>query len=277
MKRSHRALLAQQTLQILDDGFYMLPDGRHIDLVKTIQATKEGTQLFDSDTLPSAPEAKYDRNADIEITAESTFEAIQRLAQGYAHVACLNFASAKNPGGGFLNGAQAQEEALARSSTLYHSLLVQGHYYESNRAHESCLYLDQLIVSPKVQFFRNDLGDLLESPVSATVVTAPAPNAGAVHSNEPLLVSEIEPRLNIRAELVVRAMALAQAEALVLGAWGCGVFRNDPHVVANAFALLVGPGGRYAKHFRKVVFAIYDPSGQGSNLMAFKQIFSAHI
>lgn len=273
MKRDYRAALAQQTLQILDDGFYSLPDGRRVDLAEALKVTLAGTRLFDASSLPAAPPPKYDGNAAIEVTAESTFEAIQRLAQDSAHVACLNFASAKNPGGGFLNGAQAQEEALARASTLYPSLLAQWHYYESNRAHESCLYLDQLIVSPEVHFFRDDSGTLLELPLSATVVTAPAPNAGAVHSNEPLHVAEIEPRLKQRAELVVRAMALAQAEALVLGAWGCGVFRNDPYTVAGAFAELIGSGGRYSRHFKKVVFAIYDPSGLGPNLTAFREVF----
>jgi len=31
---------------------------------------------------------------------------------------------------------------------------------------------------------------------------------------------------------------------LVLGAWGCGVFRNDPEVVAAAFVIICGASGR---------------------------------
>ncbi|MCP4113573.1 MAG: TIGR02452 family protein [Desulfobacteraceae bacterium] len=49
----------------------------------------------------------------IEVTTESTLEAAHRLIKEYNcnHIACLNFASAKNPGGGFSSGSQAQEES----------------------------------------------------------------------------------------------------------------------------------------------------------------------
>ena len=121
------------------------------------------------------------------MNSETTGEAITRLLGRGRHVGCLNFASAKYAGGGFLTGAQAQEEALACSSTLHPCLLKAPQYYAQNRAHRSTIYLDLIIHSPLVPFFRNDEGVLLEQPVLASVMTVPAPNAGAVMQNEPIL------------------------------------------------------------------------------------------
>jgi len=93
---------------------------------------------------------------------------------GGHRTAALNFASAKHPGGGFLTGAQAQEESLARASALYPCLEQQKGYYDANRRHHSLLYTDHLIVSPRVPVFRDDQGTLLEVPWEMTILTAPA-------------------------------------------------------------------------------------------------------
>ncbi|MDE7477756.1 MAG: TIGR02452 family protein, partial [Lachnospiraceae bacterium] len=79
----------------------------------------------------------------------STVDAIRKLAnEGRNAIGVLNFASAKNPGGGFLNGAMAQEESLAASSTLYRTLTAHEEYYQSNRAQSSMMYTDHAIYSP---------------------------------------------------------------------------------------------------------------------------------
>lgn len=277
MKRSHRAELAQQTLDIIRQGHYLSPRGIRVSIAHAVKASVKGTRLYGRTPIPAVDVASSAERpaAALEITAESTFAALQRLQQqGAAKMGCLNFASARNPGGGFLNGAQAQEEALARSSALYESLLAAREYYDANRNHPSSLYLDLLIVSPDVLFFRDDEGTLLSEPVVVTVITAPAPNAGAVGQNEPARVSEIEPTLRRRAELVLRVAALHGITHLVLGAWGCGVFRNDPAMVARAFGDLLTPGGAYASHFTRVVFAIFDPTETGDNLAAFRREFA---
>lgn len=59
-------------------------------------------------------------------------------------------------------------------------------------------------------------------------------------------------------------------QTLVLGAWGCGVFRNDPRMVAGVFADLIREGSSFANVFPHLVFAIYDTTSSGEVLTAFK-------
>lgn len=275
MKRTTRQVLARQTVEIVSQGHYIAPSGRRVDLDRAIEAAKRGTKLYET-TFPGLGALLHPLpDAEIEVTGESTFAAMCRLKKaGKAQIGCLNFASARNPGGGFLNGAEAQEEALSRASALYDCLLCAPDYYARNRANYSCLYLDIVIATPDVPFFRDDAGELLEEPLLTSVITAPAPNAGAVIANEPAQIGEIETTLRRRAELVLYAAARTGIEHLILGAWGCGVFRNDPRKVARAFADLISPGCSWSNHFKTVIFAVFDPTGEGSNLQAFRHQFS---
>jgi uncharacterized protein (TIGR02452 family) len=208
----------------------------------------------------------------VEVTPEKTGEASRRLIEqeSVEDVLALNFASARNPGGGFLGGAKAQEEDLARCSALYACLVTQPAYYEANRAEASLLYTDHLIYSPGVPFFRDEQLELLERPFHISIITSPAPNAGEVLRKDPSSRSRIREVLRSRALQVLRVAASRGHRALVLGAWGCGVFRNDPVEAAEAFAAALGalPGA-----FDRVVFAVYERGGEGPNLRAFRERF----
>lgn len=277
MSRNHRASLAEDTLRIVQQGNYTSPDGRIVALRDITAAAKAGSRLYGIDVV-DRPLPPTRPSTVISVTAETTCEAIVRLAQaGSDHLGALNFASAKNPGGGFLGGAQAQEEALARSSALYPCLLTQPDYYERNRAQRSALYLDLAIYSPAVPFFRADDGALLPSPALCSVITAPAPNAGAVGDNQPQDLPLIAPTLRRRAELVLAVAAAEKIDRLILGAWGCGVFRNDPAVVAETFAALLSGSGRFANIFSEVVFAIYDRTDGQTTLGAFRTRFQPFL
>lgn len=275
MKKTTRTQCAHETVEITRSGSYTAPSGRVVNIVHEIDAAKRGTRIYDS-TFPGLGALLHPLpNALLEVTPESTFAALRRLSdEGEGNIGCLNFASAKNPGGGFLNGAEAQEEALSRASALYECLLCAPDYYERNRANRSCLYLDLVIASPKVPFFRDDEGVLLERSIFASVITAPAPNAGAVTRNEPQKLAEIEPTLQRRAELLLYAAAREGVESLVLGAWGCGVFRNEPRLVAKVFGSLLKPGGMDAMLFKRVIFAVFDPTATGPNYRAFLEEFA---
>lgn len=64
---------------------------------------------------------------------------------------------------------------------------------------------------------------------------------------------------------------------IVLGAWGCGVFRNDPAAVAGAFHALLTGDGRFAGHFEHVVFAVLDRTAAASTLGAFRSTFAGQL
>jgi uncharacterized protein (TIGR02452 family) len=270
--------IAKQTMAIVAEGGYEAPSGERLDLRSAIDGAVRGTRLYRPEELSSLLGRSRAAGAAppvIEVTAETTGSAARRLANlGVGSVTALNFASAKNPGGGFLTGAKAQEEDLARCSALYACLVSQRDYYEANRACDSMLYTDHIIYSPSVPFFRDDGLRLLERPFVCSIITAPAPNAGQLLLRDPGSGPDIERTLRARAGVV---LATAQAENqrnLVLGAWGCGVFRNRPEQVAAVFkdSLL----GSFRGAFDRVTFAVYDRSRDASNLAAFRREFGGH-
>jgi uncharacterized protein (TIGR02452 family) len=274
MKRVTRALVAKRTVAICDDGFYEAPNGKRVSIARELAAAKAGTVLYSPEKPPISHTVGPTRTTRIDVRNETTFQALARLAQsGNGHLACLNFASAKNPGGGFLNGSLAQEEALACASGLYPCLLTKLDYYERNRANRSAVYLDLVIFSPLVPFFRDDAGVLIEKPILASVITAPAPNAGAIAQNEPGNLIQVEPTMKHRAELVLDVAVAHGVDRLVLGAWGCGVFRNEPSTVARIFAELLGGPGRFAGMFTEVVFAVFDRTENEATYRAFAERF----
>lgn len=177
------------------------------------------------------------------------------LADGKGPVAALNFASAKNPGGGFLAGSQAQEESLPRSSALYASLLRAPQFYERHRGARSLLYSDAMIWSPGCPIFRDDDGTLLDEPQLVSFITSAAPNAGAAAKNRPDELPVIPEAFRGRSEYVLALAASEGYKRLVLGAWGCGVFRNDPAVVAEAFMGHLRDGA-WTGRFERVVVQI---------------------
>jgi uncharacterized protein (TIGR02452 family) len=274
MKRSLRATLAQETVAICDAGHYLAPSGARVQIGAALEHAMRGTEVVSRHATHREPAIGTKVATKLTVTGETTVSALRRLeGQPGGHLACLNFASAKNPGGGFLNGSEAQEESLARASALYPCLLAAPEYYERNRAGNSSLYLDLAIWSPDVPFFRDDTGALLESPHLASVITAPAPNAGAVAHNEPTEMDKVLPTLQRRAEFVLAIAVERGVRRLVLGAWGCGVFRNDPRDVAETFAALLRDDGKFAGTFDEVVFAIYDRTEEQAVLHAFENAF----
>jgi uncharacterized protein (TIGR02452 family) len=271
MNRDRLAGLAAETVRICEEGQYETPSGKKVILADDIKRAVEGTVEYSVANLPTALPKRTALATKIEVANETTFQGLAKLAARGGHIACLNFASARNPGGGFLGGAQAQEEALARASALYSCLLAAPEYYERNRANRSAIYLDLVIFSPQVLFFRNDAGERLEKPLLASVITAPAPNRGAVAQNEPQNLPLVEPALRRRAEMVLHIAQAHGVDGLVLGAWGCGVFRNDPAQVASIFGEMLKPPGRFAGIFREVLFSVYDRAEPPMTLRAFAE------
>lgn len=235
-----------------------------MSIAAAVVEAKAGTRIYGPNrVIPGEPTSKGAHRTVVEVTGESSTVAARRLVgalpegPGTVSVAVLNFASARNPGGGYVRGAKAQEEALCRASALYETLREAPEYYEIHRAEVSTFYTDRVIHSPGVPVFRDDRGNLLDTPFRAGFLTSPAPNAGTIRRQEPDREPEIPAALARRAELVLEVAALHGYRGLVLGAWGCGVFQNDPAQVAEAFRGLLA--GRFAGVFERVVFGVLDP------------------
>ena len=275
MNREFRQQLAQGTLYDMGGGFTDPPAGR-VDFAVAQQAAQAGSRLyrptcaadllrkFDSTTPPGPP-------AEVHVSTATTLEAAAQLATKFGRVGVLNFASARHPGGGFLSGSQAQEESLARSSGLYPCLTQFAEMYAyNNRPAGTALYSDYLIYSPGVPVLRHDDGRWLTQPLQLDIITAPAVNAGALARNSPELLPQVLPTMRQRLRLVLAVAARHEIEALVLGAWGCGVFANDPAQVAQLFAeALAEPAIR--GRFRRFDFAIFDPKPPHVVLRVFEQ------
>ncbi|GAA4848823.1 TIGR02452 family protein [Paenibacillus vulneris] len=281
--REIRSKMAKETLEILEQGYYIHTEGSKIVIENEIKEAIRASILYSPDMLErlnSEIVTKIDRNACtggpiIEVTDESTLEASARLvlAEKRNKSACLNFASAKNPGGGFLGGSQAQEESLARSSALYPCIAQMNEMYSYNRSLKTCLYSDYMIYSPDVVVFREDKGNLLRQPYCISMITAPAVNAGVVREREPQNADQIVPIMTNRIRSILSIAALQGNSAIVLGAYGCGVFRNDPLEVARMFKQVILDEG-YGSLFDKIVFAILDKTAEKKIFNMFNQQLS---
>lgn len=256
MSRQQRAEIARQTDEIVRDGRYVTRTGVEVNIFDAVSSAVRGTLLYQPEQIDDARPPRTGPTR-IEVSDESTLAAARRLAvSGSDPVACLNFASARKPGGGYRSGAQAQEESLARASALAACLAAAPDFYAFHNAHRDPRYSDRVIYSPGVPVFRDDSGGLLARPYRVAFLTASAPNVSAI--TDPAHRAEVPTILSRRAGKVLAIARRHGHRRIVLGAWGCGVFGNDPSTVAGAFAGLLLSGGPYADTFDHVVFAIMD-------------------
>jgi uncharacterized protein (TIGR02452 family) len=266
--------VARETENIVAAGQYTCPRGRNISIAAELEAAVAATRTHGPEPVAAVPGT--DRDTVVEVTGESSTEAARRLTgEAPDPVAVLCFASARNPGGGYLNGAQAQEEALCRASALYTCLLRAPEFYAHHRAERDVFYSDRVIHAPGVPVFRDDRGDLLPTPYRVGFLTSPAPNAGVIRRTAPDEASRVPHVLARRAERVLEVAVAGGYRRIVLGAWGCGVFQNEPATVAGVFRDLLTGEGRFAAHFDRVTLAVLDRTGKGPTLTAFRTAFAA--
>ncbi|KAF8146861.1 hypothetical protein K438DRAFT_1868513 [Mycena galopus ATCC 62051] len=191
------AKIAADTLAAVERGSCTDPDGNThtiVDLSKTPAATDYyAPESALSSWATSFPPSESSANAPVTqfvLLKSSTLEGVQHcvsLAQG-RKIGVLNFASATRPGGGFISGARAQEESIARSSNLYSSLMTptgQRFYalHKSGDEKKNKYYTHAMIYTRGVQLFRNDDGEWV-APTTVDVLTSAAVNAGVVRSRE---------------------------------------------------------------------------------------------
>jgi uncharacterized protein (TIGR02452 family) len=275
MKQSTRIETAKKTLEIVEKGQYEhnnIPINVKSGIKNTIEKTytispDNWEKIFEESALKKA---KLNHETNTQIWNCSTIEAIEKSNKALKTVV-LNFASAKNPGGGFLGGASAQEESLARSSSLYASQTKNREMYEHNRSKSTFLYSDYMIYSPETLFWFDDDGGTFETPLVVDVITSPAPNKGAMLQHDRKdEIAKIETIFKARIEKTLALAVVNGVESIILGAWGCGVFRNEPSDVAQYFKDVIAT--KFKNSFKEIIFAIYDSSEKKANFLAFEEV-----
>jgi uncharacterized protein (TIGR02452 family) len=264
--RELAAQYGQQAVQIIQQGMYRAPSGQVVNIADLIARSVQGTRSYAPDQpLPQTHRGR--QQTQVEVTNETTLAAVQRWRESGHHPVALNFASATHPGGGFLSGARAQEEYLARSSGLY-ACLQMNPMYSFHRARHDPLYTDYVIYSPAVPVFRADDGTLLETPYTVGMITSPAVNAAVL---PPERRAEIGPAMWQRILKVLAVGIVHGHDSIVLGAWGCGAFGNDGAEIAQLFRKALEedfPGA-----YRQVSFAILDWSREKRFIEPFQRAF----
>ena len=254
--------IAKETMKITRQGYYEL-NGMRIELPKrkydeVIAITPEQADAARWSLLGRKLSKNYPGN--IYVWCISSFGAVAC----FDRFLVLNFANAFTPGGGFMNGAEAQEESLCRESTLYASLVTEKAVgmYEYNRSLNSPAASDYMLLSPEVCVFRaSDTGKLLDKPYSASVLTVPAVNLnGYAHLPARQVIDELMYR---RIENMLAVAIEYKYKNLILGAWGCGAFGHDARRVAAYFYNLLVTKG-YRNYFDNICFAIPDDAPQAN-------------
>lgn len=210
----------------------------------------------------------------VAVCENTTFQCARDQLPGFAKIAVLNFANPHEPGGGVKRGAMAQEECLCRCSDLYNALdqpYFQKYYYGYHAQNGDELFSDRLIYSPDITVFKSDekIPQLLENPFHVDVITCAAPYINSYVSYK---TDELMNRYHCRIRNILEVAMSKEVDCLILGAFGCGAFHNDPNLMAKAFAdLLIGEG--YARYFESVIFAIKRTGTFCRNLSAFREAF----
>ena len=234
---------------------------------------------------------EHDRPANVLVTKNRSFQAAEAYAGAGKKTCVLNFASASNPGGGVTRGAGAQEECLCRVSTLYLCLNDPGMwdaFYQPHRMARNPLHNDDIIYTPDVVVFKTDtpFPKLRKEQewFMVDILTCAAPNLRENSSNRynphdgdhavRISNSELQELHEHRLERILDVAEAKGAQVLILGAFGCGAFRNPPETVARA-AKAVLPG--YIRKFDTIEFAVYCPPKNMENYEAFRRILQVTV
>lgn len=256
-------------------------------LSASIVEAKKKTKVYYEDDYP-----QFDMNAikdeQISVTRDRSYQAAMRLAKVNPgkKIAVMNFANAFHAGGGVTRGASAQEECLCRCSTLYPLLYrksLRDSYYKHHHDLNTARASDSLIYTEGVVICKTDDNHpkrmTQEEWVKVDVITIAAPDLrsksnmyaaivgnGTYMNNAELFGYHVK-----RAMHMLTVAASKGADILVLGAFGCGAFQNDPAVVAKAYKIALE---EFPKVFDKVEFAVYCSPKDQRNYDEFRKILS---
>ncbi len=286
MKKRKNITLIQEAMEICEKGSYDA-DGKTVNLGLTDSQMSEA-QVFLPDEIRSMSEADAEIGAEADATTTCAFSCENKDALSLAHelyndpsysngngankILLLNLASAVKPGGGVRDGMGGQEEDLCRKSSLLLSLESDAakSYYEYNGELDTLMGSDGVIVSPYVAVFRDAAEELLDEPFTISVITCSAPNLR--FGLEGMTQEEYEKMLSDRIEGLLRCAVSLGYKNIILGAFGCGAFKNDAALVSDTFyRALTGSAGNGLEH---ADFAVLCTPGKEYNFNEFSRNFS---
>ena len=255
-----------------DTELWYVTDETLIDAVRnSIDHTKI---YFDGDT-PTLPDKKFERTQ-VVVNRQRSFEAARNahIDSPSARIGVLNFASATTPGGGVKNGAAAQEECLCRCSTLYPALVTEyarKNFYSPHRRQKNPLHNDDCIYTPDVLVIKSDVAEperLDRSEwLTVDVITCAAPKLRTVDIDD---AQQLELHVK-RGRQILAVAAVNNIDVMILGAFGCGAFMNDPNIVAAAYRKILP---EFDGIFERIVFAVYCSPRSDKNFVAFNDILN---
>ena len=283
--RDMRARVFQETIRIVDQGYYVSPDGERHDFSK-LKEMIEGTE-FVSRELPPVDCAPVKGGTQVEVVNEDCLEVAERLVdEGYAP-ALLNMASRRNPGGGVIGGAGAQEETVFRRTDLFKSLYQFASYACQYGLRKSRFQypLDQNfggIYTPDVTYFRDSEANdyrLLDNPTDFAVITVAGINRPDLTPDGREIAEYLVPTVKDKMRTIFRLGLRHGCDSLVLGALGCGAFRNPPRHIARLFHEVMEEP-EFRDRYRRIVFAILEdhnsrrPDSPEGNFRPFSREFA---
>lgn len=254
-------------------------------LSASIPIAKKNTTVFYEDDYPAFNSFKTKETV-VTVSGDRSYQAAMKLHRENpdAKIAVMNFANAFQAGGGVTTGASAQEECLCRTSTLYPLLYrrtLRDSYYKHHHDLKTAKATDSLIYTEGVIICKTD-EDLpkrmpQEDWVTVDVITIAAPDLrdksnvhvplvdGGTYMNDAELFG-----YHIKRAIHMLTCAAAKgANILVLGAFGCGAFQNDPEVVARAYKTALQ---EFPNVFQQIEFAVYCPPGGSKNYDVFRKV-----
>ena len=251
--KSQRTEIAKKHTREMDSKYA-------IEINESVKNTKVYSVLPTLDNLSFRKE-----NIRLSVKEKDSVSALLDCKPGDGRVAILNFASYKHPGGGFMVGSRAQEESLCHESFLYNVLReFDNTYYEENRnALNKGLYKHRALYSPNVRFIRDNNETICD------VITCAAPNFSAAERH---VSREYNNRvLTERVRFVLDIAKRENVDTFIVGAFGCGVFRQDPKVLADCFEREMKKV--FVDKKIHIIFAVIPPlPNQSDNLTPFIQL-----
>lgn len=249
-------------------------------LMDAVKASNDKQQYWVTEEIPTF-ENRFDTDAKIVVSKSTSFGAARKYN---GEIAVLNFASATNPGGGVTHGSFAQEECLCRCSTLYNNLILKeaaDKFYLPHRSGLSPLHNDDIIYTPGVVVFKSDDYKDYGTTKNVNIITCAAPNLREVPKNEfnsenttvPATISD-DDLLELHKQRGRKILSVAAAnknDYIVLGAFGCGAFRNDPKIVAEAYKQILP---EFKNAFKVIEFAVFCRDHETINYDTFKEILN---